>query len=73
MRFLRFQAPWAYGRNLFVLLRRTQADNVANMCYQRMEMDEQWRVRSHIEAIHDLRDTVSGDVNDECPVVEGGA
>ncbi len=48
VRFLRFQAPWAYGRNVFVLLRRTLKERWANIRYRLMDVAEQWRVRGHI-------------------------
>ncbi|MCP4406059.1 MAG: hypothetical protein GY801_53295 [bacterium] len=50
LRFLRFQAPWADGRKVFVLLRRTPAEHWANHHYRLMDGVEHWRVRRHIEA-----------------------
>ena len=44
LRFLRFQAPWAYGSNLFALLRRAPAERWANIRYRLMDVAEQWRV-----------------------------
>ena len=40
MRFLRFQAPWAYGRNVFALLRKAPAENWADIRSQRMNAAE---------------------------------
>jgi len=40
MRFLRFQAPWAYGRVLFALLRRAPVDNWVNVRYRLMDVAE---------------------------------
>ncbi len=45
MRFLRFQAPWAYGRNVFALLRRAPAERWANIRYRRMNEAPKRRVR----------------------------
>ncbi len=45
LRFLRFQAPWAYGRKLFALLRRAPVENWANVCYRLMDVAEKRLVR----------------------------
>jgi hypothetical protein len=45
MRFLRFQAPWAYGRKRFVLLRRTLAENWVNVRYRRRDVAQNRRIR----------------------------
>ncbi len=71
MRFLRFQAPWAYGRKLFVLLRSTLAEREANVRYRLTDIAEQWRVRSHVEAIHDPKDKGVEDVSNGWLIVEG--
>ncbi len=39
-RFLRFQAPWALGRNAFALLCRAPAARWANVRYRLMDMVE---------------------------------
>ena len=49
MRFLRFQAPWAYGRKLFALLRRASVENWANVCYRLMDVAERKCVRGESE------------------------
>jgi hypothetical protein len=45
MRFLRFQAPWAYGRTVFVLLRNTLAGNWVNVRDTLMDVASRRRVR----------------------------
>ena len=67
MRFLRFQAPWAYGRKVFVLLRSTLTEREANVRYRLTDVAEQWRVRCHVVVIHDPKDQEFGDV------IHGGA
>ena len=51
LRFLRFQAPWAYGRRLFALLRRAPADTWANIRHRLMDAVEKWSVRGHSERV----------------------
>ncbi len=50
LRFLRFQAPWAYGRNLFVLLRSTPAKRWANIRHRLMDVAET-RERPHSRGV----------------------
>jgi len=45
MRFLRFQAPWAYGGNVFALLRKALVGNWANIRYRRMDVAENRHIR----------------------------
>ena len=45
LRFLRFQAPCAYGRNVFALLRRAPAERWVNRRYRLMDVVETWCVR----------------------------
>ena len=45
VRFLRFQAPWAYGRKVFALLRNAPAETWANVHYRRMDVTEKRHVR----------------------------
>jgi hypothetical protein len=47
MRFLRFQAPWAYGRNVCALLRRALAEQGANIRYQHMDVAENGEYAMH--------------------------
>ena len=45
LRFLRFQAPWTYGRKLFALLRRALVENWANVRHRLMDVTEKRRIR----------------------------
>ncbi len=49
LRFLRFQSPWAYGRRLFVLLRRAPAERWANVRYRLMDVAETPCVRGELK------------------------
>ena len=51
LRFLRFQAPWAYGRKLFVLLRSTLANNWAHIRHELMDAVRKGPVRGHSERV----------------------
>jgi hypothetical protein len=45
LRFLRFQAPWAYGRNFFALLSQSAGGELVKIRNRRMEVAEKGRVR----------------------------
>ncbi len=51
LRFLRFQAPWAYGRRVFALLRRALTERWVNIHHRLMDAVEKWRVRGHSERV----------------------
>ena len=51
LRFLRFQAPWAYGRTVFALLRRAPAERWANIRHRLMDVAEK-RERTHSRGVH---------------------
>ena len=50
MRFLWFQAPWAYGRKVFALLRNALAENWANVRFWRMDVAKKRACTRYIEA-----------------------
>jgi len=71
LRFLRFQAPWAYGRKVFVLLRKTPAERWANIRDRLTDVAEQWCVRSGFGQFTIRKMGKLSNVRDRCSFVEG--